>query len=158
MMKTNSVIHNTHKYKIKPGTLVLRRGQTFKAQISKLDAFKSSESVFTPFYFTLHPGDAVKENQKNMVTVNLCTPRDFGRLKVDKSRWGYQILSEDPANYFVEIYIPPTAVVSRYQLFIENTVQTLCKFEHECYILYNPWCAGESYFLLIIQNFLRGGV
>ena len=148
-MKENGIAHHTSKFKMETQSLVLRRGQTFKATVMKTDEYMASADASRPFFFTLLSGAVARESDKTLVTVPLCTSREFGRLTVDKDKWGYQMLTnEDAKDITVEIYIPPNALASKYQFLIENDEQTLCQFQCPCYILFNPWCIGMSICLI----------
>ena len=61
----------------------------------------------------------------------------------------------------VEIYIPSTCIVSRYQLTVltefeeRNVVKELThEYDKDVYILFNPWCEGKKFSVIRVGKHL----
>lgn len=151
----NGADHHTDKFKLtrNPGSVILRRGQSFKTKIELAREYNPDKDKF---FFNLKTGKNPQTFSNSDITVQQATDKEFRAIKLRGKEWGFKIHTptnikeHHKYNVYCEIYIPPTAAVGKYSLTVESEDDCVFKFDNPIYILFNPWCTGRLCFLFVL--------
>ena len=150
LIEENHRKHHTDKFKLtrNSGSLILRRGQTFKLI---LQFEKEVDIDDQEIFFNLKLGKNPQVHNKSNITVKKVQRFD---IKQTPHEWMFRLLNTFNAEddiVEVEIYIPPKAIPGKYKMDVINDEDVFGESPN-IFILFNPWSRG-----IRLQPIIRGG-
>jgi hypothetical protein len=138
----NELAHHTEKYINK--NVVLRRGQKFKMALTfkEREYMPSKDKVTIEFAIGKNPTAATGTKLRMEVGSS-----------VQKTKWGALLVESDHQTMSVEVNIPSTCIIGRYQVTVE--ISSLCqdgvkvnrKVQPDVFIIFNPFCPDDDVYL-----------
>ncbi|XP_045470939.1 annulin [Harmonia axyridis] len=147
-IEENGINHFTDKYeimrrKIEP-KLVVRRGQSFKL-ILRLSRKYDHERDGISFIFTADDEEKNSYGQKTLIATPLL------RKPSNSFIWNAVVEHEGETSVSVNIFTDAEAAIGRWKLDVDTKIidgGAYCySWEHEIYLLFNPWCKRDRVYL-----------
>ncbi|KFQ76981.1 Protein-glutamine gamma-glutamyltransferase 4, partial [Phaethon lepturus] len=133
----NSCQHHTDAYNTK--SLVVRRGQAFRLQLSFSRELKAADKLVLRFGIGKKP-------MKTAGTLLSLKPFSL-KQKQDSSGWQISIVKSSGKECLLSVTSSPMALVGKYTVNVKTGTNIYKPENNAVYLLFNPWCEGDVVFL-----------